>query len=367
MLTFALAESAVTNSIGRAISLSLVAAEFGDVELWAVDDGPTWTGARHFDLTVHRFSAHRLDTVIDRIRDAARTQPVLVWISKGLSPLDRIARAVAGTRGVTIVADFDDDDVSLMQEQVRKSLKTALHLNVLHRKSPLQVARAQRRTAAAASSYTFSSDALRRTYQERELPARPSAVVAHARPASWLAPARSTRRPGPLRLAYLGTVRPHKGADRILALVEAMPDIEFSSFSGSFRPAGGGATWHAIGPEASLPDVYADIDFTLVPQDPRSSAAQNQLPSKIVEAAAFGVADVATPTPVIEEYCAGSYIPVHDWSDPRAVAASIREADPVALGAAMRRVFVDRFATEVSGGAVEQLLHSTRTRRSQPA
>jgi hypothetical protein len=367
MLTFALAESAVTNSIGRAISLRLVAAEFGDVELWAVDDGPTWTGARHFDLTVHRFSAHRLDTVINRIRDAARTQPVLVWISKGLSPLDRIARAVAGTRGVTIVADFDDDDVSLMQEQVRKSLKTALHLNVLHRKSPVQVARAQRRTAAAASSYTFSSDALRRTYRERELPARPSAVVAHARPTSWLSPERSTRRPGPLRLAYLGTVRPHKGADRILALVEAMPDIEFSSFSGSFRPAGGGATWHAIGPEASLPDVYADIDFTLVPQDPRSSAAQNQLPSMLVVAAAFGVAGVATPTPVIEEYCAGSYIPVHDWSDPRAVAASIREADPVALGAAMRQVFVDRFATEVSGVAVEQLLHSTRTRRSQPA
>lgn len=366
MLTITLAESAVTNSLGRAISLSLVAAEFGDVELWAVDDGPTWTGARHFDIAVHRFSAHRLDTVIHRIRNAARHEPVLVWVSKGISPLDRIARAVSGTRGVTVVADFDDDDVSLMQEQVRKSAKTALHLNVLHRKSPVQVARAQRRTAASAASYTFSSDALRQTYAARALPERPSATVAHARPTQWLAPERTQRRPGPLRLAYLGTVRPHKGADRILALVEAMPEIEFSSFSGSFRPSGGGATWHSIGAEAALADVYADIDFTLVPQDPSSSAARNQLPSKIVEAAAFGVALVATPTPVIEEYCAGAYIPVRDWSDTEAVAASIRSADPVALGAALREVFIERFATEVSAESVEQLLRTSRTRRSQP-
>lgn len=362
MLTITLAESAVTNSLGRAISLSLVAAEFGDVELWAVDDGPTWTGARHFDLRIHRFPAHDLRVVVDRVRQAAQEQPVLVWISKGIAPLDRLARALKRIAGVTVLADFDDDDVSLMQEQVRNSLKTAVHLNVFHRKSPVQVARAQRRTAEAADAYTFSSDTLRGAYATRGLPARSSAIVAHARPSSWLAEPRTSRRPGPLRLGYLGTVRPHKGADRILDLVRAMPEIEFSSFSGSFRPSTGGAIWHAIGPEATLRDVYADIDFTLVPQNPHSSAARNQLPSKIIEAAAFGVALVATPTPVIEEYCAGAYIPVPDWSDADAVADSIRAADPVALGAAMREVFVARFATGVSSSAVTGLLESTHAR-----
>ncbi|MDX2376597.1 hypothetical protein M4I32_07265 [Microbacterium sp. LRZ72] len=356
MLTIALAESARDNSLGRAISMSLVAAELGAVELWAVDDGPAWTGARHFDLTVHRFSRAGIDRLVERIRTAARAEPVLVWVSKGIAPLDRVARAVAGVRGVTVVADFDDDDVSLMREQMRKGWKTAVHLNVLHRKSPVRVARAQRRTAAAADAYTFSSETLRATYQARGLPERPSVIVPHARPTAWLRAERDTRRPGPLRLGYLGTVRPHKGADRILELVRAMPEIEFASFSGSFRPTTGGATWRAIESAAALPAVYADIDFTLVPQSAASSAARNQLPSKIVEAAAFGVAVVATPTPVIEEYCAGAYIPIDDWSDATAVAARIRAADPVALGDAIRDVFVQRFATSVSADALAGLL-----------
>lgn len=114
--------------------------------------------------------------------------------------------------------------------------------------------------------------------------------------------------------------------------------------------------WHSIGSESALRDVYEDIDFTLVPQDASSSAARNQLPSKIVEAAVFGVAVVATPTPVIEEYCAGSYVPIVDWNDVDDVARRLREADPVALGAAMRQVFVDRFAASVSAGALDRLL-----------
>ncbi|MCR2825493.1 hypothetical protein [Microbacterium sp. zg.Y909] len=356
MRIFVIAESAVTNSLGRAISLAVVGTERATTELWAVDDGPVWTGARHFDLDIRRFDGRDPAALIARIRDAAADGPVLVWISKGFSPLDRIASALAGRPNTTVIADFDDDDVSLMREQVAKSWKTAVHLNVLHRKSPTQVRRAQTRMARAADGYTFSSRTLERTYLDRDLPRRASAIVPHARPDGWLVAERGARAAGPLRLAYLGTVRPHKGADKVLALVEAMPEIHFSSFSGSFRPAGGGATWHSIGAEAALSDVYADIDFTLVPQDLLSSAARNQLPSKIVEAAVFGVAVVATPTPVIEEYCAGAYVPIEDWSDPQDVARRIRAADPVALGAAIRRVFLDRFSSTVSGAALGRLL-----------
>jgi len=356
MHLYTIAESAAANSLGRAISMSLVAAELGTVETWALDDGPIWTGARHFDLEIRRFSARRTDLLVDAVRARSASEPVVVWISKGLAPLDGIARAVRAMPGVTVIADFDDDDVSLMQEQMQKSLKTALHLNVTHRKSPARVRRAQRRTSLAADAYTFSSVAVGEVYLGRWLADRPSAIVPHARPTSWLVPESRERRPGPLRLAYLGTVRPHKGADRILELVDAMPDIEFSSFTGSFQPSTTGAVWNSIGPGASLPDVYADLDFTLVPQDPASSAARNQLPSKIVEAAAFGVAVVATPTPVIEEYCAGSYIAIEDWTDTKSVAARIRAADAAALGSAMREVFVERFMTETSSTALSDLL-----------
>ncbi len=359
MHVFTLAESAVTNSLGRAISLSLVAAEVATVELWALDDGPTWTGARHFDLPVNRFAASRHSGLTEAIRKRSATEPVVVWISKGLAPLDRIARDLRTAPGVTLVADFDDDDVSLMREQMRKSVKTAAHLNVTHRKSPARVRRSQLRTAGAADAYTFSSVTVGEAYRRFGLPQRPSAVIPHTRPTRWLVADRGARRPGPLRLAYLGTVRPHKGADRILALVEAMPEVEFSCFSDSLRPAAAGARWHTVGTSAALPEVYADLDFTLVPQNPASSAARNQLPSKIVEAAAFGVAVVATPTPVIEEYCAGAYVAIEDWSDPEAVAARIRAADPAALGSAIRRVFVERFAAPVSAGAFSGLLGGT--------
>lgn len=346
--------------------MSLVATELGTVEMWALDDGPTWTGARHFDLPLHRFSASRLSELTDAIRDRARTEQVLVWISKGLAPLHKVARAVQGTPGVTVIADFDDDDVSLMQEQMRRSLKTAVHLNVTHRKSPTQVRRAQSATAAFADAYTFSSSTVRDAYRDQGIPDRDSAVVPHARPTAWLVDEPTERRPGPLRLAYLGTVRPHKGADRILELIETMPDVEFASFAGSFEPQSGGARWHFIDAEATLRDVYADVDFTLVPQNPRSSAALNQLPSKIVEAAVFGVAVVATPTPVIEEYCAGAYIPIDDWGDSDAVAAQIRAADPIALGAAMRSVFIERFATSASTAVLNELLvPSPTTRRTR--
>lgn len=360
MQFYVVAESAAANSLGRAISMSLVAAELGTVETWALDDGPTWTGARHFDLEINRFSRRHTRVLVDAVRARAAAEPVVVWISKGLAPLDDIARTVGEMRGVTVVADFDDDDVSLMQEQMQSSLVTALHLNVTHRKSPTRVRRAQRRTAGAADAYTFSSKAVGEAYRGRGLPDRASAVVPHARPTSWLVPERRERRSGPLRLAYLGTVRPHKGADRIMELVDAMPDIEFSSFAGSFRPSTTGAVWNSIGPGASLPEVYADLDFTLVPQNPASSAARNQLPSKIVEAAAFGVAVVATPTPVIEEYCAGSYIAIEDWTDTRSVAARIRAADPVALGSAIRDVFVERFSTGTSCHDLGDLLKSAR-------
>lgn len=358
MKIFVIAESAVTNSLGRAVSLALVGSQRAETELWAVDDGPVWTGARHYDLDIRRFDGSKPDALVARVLDAARAEPVVVWISKGFAPLERIAAAVSGRPNVTVIADFDDDDVSLMREQVAKSWKTALHLNVLHRKSPTQVRRAQARTARAADGYTFSSRVLERTYTARALPERPTEVVPHARPDGWLVADRTGREPGPLRLAYLGTVRPHKGADRVVALVGAMPDIEFSCFTGSFRPGGEGATWHSIGADAALPDVYSGIDFTLVPQDPSSAAARNQLPSKIVEAAVFGVAVVATPTPVIEEYCAGAYVPIEDWSDPDDVARRIRAADPVALGAAMRRVFAERFSPAVSSRALDRVLEA---------
>ena len=77
MRIFVLAESAVTNSLGRGISLALVGREWGSVELWARDDGPTWTGARHFDVEVHRFSSTDITALVQRIRLAARDEPAL--------------------------------------------------------------------------------------------------------------------------------------------------------------------------------------------------------------------------------------------------------------------------------------------------
>ena len=108
MHLYTIAESAAANSLGRAISMSLVAAELGTVETWAVDDGPTWTGARHFDLEIRRFSAHGAGALVDSIRQRSASEQVVVWISKGIAPLDGIARAAQRLPDVTVIADFDD-------------------------------------------------------------------------------------------------------------------------------------------------------------------------------------------------------------------------------------------------------------------
>ncbi|HEX5858656.1 MAG TPA: hypothetical protein VFY91_11165 [Microbacterium sp.] len=60
--------------------------------------------------------------------------------------------------------------------------------------------------------------------------------------------------------------------------------------------------------------------------------------------------------PVIEEYCAGSYVRITDGADVDGVARSIRNADPGAMCAGMRGASEERFSPSVSARALDGVL-----------
>jgi glycosyltransferase involved in cell wall biosynthesis len=350
---YVIAESTASNSLGRAISLALTAEPIGAAELWALDTGPVWVGAAQFGVPVNVFSRNTLPDLAHRIEVASQSAPTIVWISKGAKPLDDLGVRLSSAPGVTLVADFDDDDFSLMRETAARSLKSRVRLNWFARKSPRQIKKAQRRLDGAAGLTTFSSDALRLRMNRRGIGLANSAIVAHTR-------VRCVRSPeplveGPLTLGFFGTIRAHKGIDDIVSLLDAMPDTYISYFEQDWQPpARQRDRWRSAKSDAPLADLYAGISCLLVPQNPASAAAQVQLPAKIIDAANAGKAVVATPTDPIREYAGTAFVAIDDWTDLDAVSAAIRSADLPTLGLELHQIFTEKFSQEATSAALRE-------------
>ena len=101
-----------------------------------------------------------LVAIRNEIESASKTQPVIVWFSKGADPLPKLAQLLRSVPGVRIMADFDDDDVSIMREFRRSSVLNAAKANPLRRKAPGRLLRSQERLAALSDLVTYSSDAI---------------------------------------------------------------------------------------------------------------------------------------------------------------------------------------------------------------
>lgn len=353
------AESSKTNSLGRALSMALVAAIDFPVVVWVVDDGELWTPAAQFWPTerLRLFKARHWRAAADEIGAASARGTVVAWFSKGTWPLDRMAAHLQSLGGVAVIADFDDDDVAIMRRFRRSSRLNALKMPPFRRKSPSRLLHAQHRIWANADALTFSSAYLRSTYSERyEIPQVPTAVIPHARPDIPGAEQADSGRL--LRLGFLGTMRPHKGASALLALSRADDQIRIVTFEQRWQiPEDVSDRWVHFPPTASLPEIYASVDFLLLPMDPDDDGARGQLPAKLVDAARSGVAIAATRTPVIDEYLGENYVRVASWDDPSDVISLLRRADSGRLGDAARHVFDQRFETRAvaaSFGAVLQ-------------
>jgi glycosyltransferase involved in cell wall biosynthesis len=341
-----------SNALGRALTLADISARLGAVEVWAYDDGPLWSGAPRWSHPVTPFRS--LKPLRSRIEQLSRRGSVVVWLSKGFPPQASLGRWAQKHPGATLVVDFDDDDVALAEEFRALSLRNRAILHGLRRTGVGRVRRSQRRLAQTADAITFSSNAL------EERLCFPGSVrrarVVHARRA--VSAASSTGPVEARRIAFLGTVRPHKGVDRLVALISRYPDLVGVTFAQDAwaPPAALRDRWIMVDPLAPLEEIWSQVDVAVIPSEWTSAGAQVQLPAKAIDAVAADVPLLASPTPALREVLGEGFIAVEDWS-PEVVRAVLEDSHGLSdARTRAREVFRDRLSVESSAAILAELL-----------
>jgi hypothetical protein len=337
-MTVVVSSSRASNALGRALTLADVAGRIGPVEVWAFDDGPLWRGAAQWGHAVTPFTEWR--AVARRVAELAGHGETVVWLSKSFPPLGRLARWLRLSTAAIVIADFDDDDLALIREYRASSVLRRATLNAARRTGLVRVGRSQHEAIDAAHAVTVSTFALaRRMSLPDDVPVQ---RVVHARERVGRGRVRASVR----RIGFLGTIRPHKGIERVTALVASDPRLVGVTFAQAewSVPSHLSDRWVELEPSLPLADAYDSIDVSVVPSDADSDAARVQLPAKAIDAVAAGVQLLATPTPALDEVLGDAYLAVSDWR-PATVAALV--GDAAGLSAAAHRAEL-RFAEALS-------------------
>lgn len=145
-------------------------------------------------------------------------------------------------------------------------------------------------------------------------------LIPHARDFQRFNPAQVSRKDERARLGFgpsdrvvlfLGTIRPHKGVDRVIDSVLRIPDVAVKVCvigdvpDPTYREkleslAGDRVQIHPGQAFADLPRNVVVGDLVVLLQDPDSPISRYQLPAKVVDALAMGVPVLATPTPPLQ-------------------------------------------------------------------
>lgn len=359
MHVYIIGDSVTSNSLGRAISMAITAeAVFPTVQLLALDDGPTWAGAAQFGVPVEVFKRAQLPSLKRRLKASGADEGCIVWLSKCARPLDQLIRGLVGAPGVTVIADFDDNDIAIMQSFRAQNALNRIKMNRLRRKHPESLRASQKRAAKNAAGLTFSSETLATEYRSILAPGtKPHAVVPHSRknPSTTASDRPSTD--GGLRLGFVGTVRAHKGADRLVALMRADRSVSIATFAQSWTPPEDCLPqWITFSAGEPLERVYRDIDFLVLPMSDSDRASLDQLPAKFVDAASFACPVAATPTPPLLQFANGAFLQVESWADPGEVIKTLRAANREELSSNLRQVFETQFSPTATSHGLMQLL-----------
>ena len=357
-------DSTHSNSLGRAISMYMTARELGPAQMWVIDDGPVWSGAQQFDVPFRTVKAVAWRRLASEIARQYRDHESVVWFSKGTWPLNRIARQIRQQSTALLIADFDDDDVTILSDLRSSGLTSRLKLPATRRKHPWRISQAQRDIASVAHAVSYSSEALGSHLQYHQTSARdlPSAAIPHTRmPPRAEHLAAISRDGAALRIGFLGTIRAHKGADRLVALLRHAPSAEVISFKQAWTPPTDLAgRWTQAPPSTPLGLLYGSIDVLVLPMSMDTTASTLQLPAKLVDAAAHARAVLATPTPPIVEYAKDAIIATTDWADPEKVFRLIEANNLAERGQALRQVYERSFSVAATGRSLQALIDRVR-------
>jgi hypothetical protein len=343
-------DSLKSNSLGRVISMAISARSVTEqVSVYAYRDGTPWPGADQFRETVIPIDRGELRHLADDLRKLAQADQVVVWISKGASPLPWFAGLLRDVPNLVIVADFDDHDVSIMESFRAQSTVNRLKMNRLRRKHPVNLLRSQRKLAQYAHATTFSNRALRDAYRTLLSVGSPTdGIVPHSRVDPGVTPGPRSARAR--RVGFLGTVRPHKGATQLIGLMRADRDLEVLTFAQSWSPPDDCRDqWIEAPPSTPLVELYSQIDFVVLPMSPTDPASLYQLPAKLVDAAAMGCPVACTMTSPIAEFASGAVLGVGTWNAPHSVIQELQAADTQKLSKGIRTVYESHFSPRATG------------------
>ncbi|MBT2515741.1 glycosyltransferase [Arthrobacter sp. ISL-30] len=341
-----------SNALGRAISLAMVSRELGITRLLAFGRGRTWAGSRQFDIEVERLSRNWKHELRGTFSQDEEVQTV-VWLSKGLAPLDRLARYVRQAfPGAIVILDLDDDDAALAEAFAKRSVSNRLKLNPLRRGHASQIRKAQSKIAALAHGFTFSSNSLASVFPSKFIP---RTRIPHVRTDISGDSIRPTDGPWGIRFGSLGTLRPHKGSALLLELMRSNKDLTLVSFKdcGLGRPGPGEENWIEIPSDTPLHEAYAQIDVSVIPITDGGAGAQFQLPAKLVDSMRSGVPVLASPTPAIEEIASGTYARLEPDATLMEISGLVRQLSQSNYGA-LGRMRYEEFLTPAA--AAQELL-----------
>lgn len=299
MNTILIGHNLQSNATGRLLCMADIAAQVGEVRVGAFGNLPLWRGAAQFQHPVLPLSTEWRSQLDTWIGEALHDSHVVLWLSKGLRPLDQVAHYVSKHYpNVSVILDIDDDDIGLARSFANATLINRIKLNPLRRGSSWSIERSIDSISQVADAYTFSTDSLRCELYPR---LSPFEVIPHARrPRATIA---DEKEPIVKSFGFFGTIRPHKGGDMLLSFMRANRNWTMVTFRGCGlgQPRDSDSNWKEIPPDTPLGDAYGYVEVSLLPMDLSDRASRVQLPAKLIDAMRAGKSILASPTPAICE------------------------------------------------------------------
>ncbi len=279
------------NALGRAYCLWLVCRHLGHVvRVVGPQRGPFWPPLLDSEFSEDcwrvarwperdgdfEFALARSDLVI-----AVKTWPAS--LGAALSTCRRV--------GTPLVVDIDEDDYNALlglDANAARRAKSAIRLP-MRGTSPLAFKRLQKVAREDALLRFVSSPTLLDRFPN-------SIVVPHARPIS---PFPRKHRPGPLSVAFVGTIRQHKGVETLREAVNRLGgDVQLVVTASPPRDAQPNEHWIGVTSLESGRAVLATCDV-LVAASTQGGYGATQVPAKLIDAMSVGVVPVGSDTPPI--------------------------------------------------------------------
>jgi glycosyltransferase involved in cell wall biosynthesis len=328
------------NRVGRAHSLWLTARAAGlDFRYLTVADGEWWEPVRE-----DRDFLAVTDTVasvaaLERRVEAELDSDSVIVVCKPRPELLRMVQSF--TARVPVIVDVDDPE--LIDPWAGASMLLRAKRVVRLGPEPFRFGWARR--ALRTMPVLTSNPLLQARYG--------GALVPHVRE---VGPEPSTRSSagGPFVVAFVGTVREHKGIDELRAAVRALTRTHDVTLRVTAEPPADAEPWEEwVGPTslARGRELLAHADAAAVLSRP-GVWGDLQLPAKLVDAMAAGVPAVTTPRPPLLWAAGGASVVVRDGSAADLTGALALLADDPALAEDLSTAAWNRARTTFTPEAV---------------